>query len=149
MGANVLIRAIGEDEREAWNALWAGYLTFYRTALAQEISDTAWARFHDPGEPLFALGGYIDGELMGFAHYLFHRSTWARNRYCYLEDLFVSEDVRGRGLGHALIEEVYAKAEAAGASRVYWLTQSGNTQARALYDKVADNLGFIQYRKVL
>ena len=37
----------------------------------------------------------------------------------------------------------------AGASRVYWLTQSNNAQARALYDKVADNLGFIQYRKVL
>jgi GNAT superfamily N-acetyltransferase len=149
MGANVLIRAIGEDEREAWNPLWAGYLTFYRTTLAQEISDTAWARFHDLDEPLFALGGYIDGELLGFAHYLFHRSTWARNRYCYLEDLFVLENARGRGLGGALIEAVYAKAEAAGASRVYWLTQSSNAQARALYDKVADNLGFIQYRKVL
>jgi hypothetical protein len=32
---------------------------------------------------------------------------------------------------------------------VYWLTQSSNAQARALYDQVADNLGFIQYRKVL
>jgi GNAT superfamily N-acetyltransferase len=149
MDANVLIRAIGEDEREAWNPLWAGYLTFYRTVLAQEISDTAWARFHDLDEPLFALGGYLDGQLVGFAHYLFHRSTWARNRYCYLEDLFVADDMRGLGLGRALIEAVYTKAEAAGASRVYWLTQSSNTQARALYDKVADNLGFIQYRKVL
>jgi GNAT superfamily N-acetyltransferase len=149
MSANVLIRAIGEDEREAWDPLWAGYLTFYKTTLAREISDTAWARFHDPGEPLFALGGYVDGQLLGFAHYLFHRSTWARNRYCYLEDLYVAEDSRVRGVGRALIEEVYRKAEAAGASRVYWLTQSNNAQARMLYDKVADNLGFIQYRKVL
>jgi GNAT superfamily N-acetyltransferase len=149
MSANVLIRAIGEDEREAWNPLWAGYLTFYKTALAQEISDISWARFHDSSEPIFALGGYVDGELTGFAHYLFHRSTWARNRYCYLEDLFVADEARGRGLGRALIEEVYRKAEAAGASRVYWLTQSSNAQARALYDRVADNLGFIQYRKVL
>jgi ribosomal protein S18 acetylase RimI-like enzyme len=149
MSPNLLIRAIGEDERDAWDPLWAGYLTFYRTTLAQEISDTAWDRFHDPGEPLFALGGYIDGRLLGIAHYLFHRSTWAHSRYCYLEDLYVSEDTRGRGLGRALIEEVYRKAEAAGASRVYWLTQSNNAQARALYDKVADNLGFIQYRKVL
>ena len=98
---------------------------------------------------MFALGGYIDGRLLGIAHYLFHRSTWAHNRYCYLEDLFVAEEARGRGVGRALIEEVYRKAQAAGASRVYWLTQSSNTPARALYDKVADNLGFIQYRKVL
>ena len=50
---------------------------------------------------------------------------------------------------HALIEAVFARAEAADASRVYWLTQSDNARARALYDKVADNLGFIQYRKVI
>jgi GNAT superfamily N-acetyltransferase len=149
MTANVLVCAIGEDERDAWNPLWAGYLTFYRSTLAQEISDITWARFHDPDEPLFALGGYVDGRLMGFVHYLFHRSTWARNRYCYLEDLYVSEEARGRGLARALIEEVYRKAEAAGASRVYWLTQSSNTQARMLYDNIADNVGFIQYRKVL
>src|SRR5258708_11065837 len=126
MGANVLIRAIGEDERDAWNPLWAGYLAFYKTTLAQEISDTAWARFHDPGEPLFALGSYVDGQLLGFAHYLFHRSTWARNRYCYLEDLYVSEAVRGRGLGRALIEEVYRRAESAVASPSYTLTPSNN-----------------------
>ncbi|HEV7878366.1 GNAT family N-acetyltransferase [Bradyrhizobium sp.] len=149
MNANVLIRAIGEDERDAWDPLWAAYLSFYQSTLAQEISDLAWSRFHDPDEPLFALGGYVDGRLLGIAHYLFHRSTWAHHRYCYLEDLFVAEGARSKGLGRALIDEVYRKAEAAGANRVYWLTQSSNAQARALYDKVADNLGFIQYRKVL
>ncbi len=149
MTATVLIRPVGEDEREAWNPLWAGYLDFYKTALTQDVSDLAWQRFHDSEEPLFALGGYVDGSLSGFAHYLFHRSTWAPKRYCYLEDLFVAESARGSGLGRALIEAVYEKAEAAGASRVYWLTQANNAQARMLYDKMADNLGFIQYRKVL
>jgi len=149
MADKVVIRPIGKDEREAWNPLWAGYLAFYKTALTQEISDLAWDRFHDPDEPIFALGAYVDDELMGIAHYLFHRSTWATHRYCYLEDLFVAEAARGRGLGLALIEAIYEKAQAANASRVYWLTQSSNAQARMLYDKVADNLGFIQYRKVL
>ena len=149
MAGSVVIRPIGEDEREAWNPLWADYLAFYKTTLTRDISDLAWTRFHDPDEPIFALGGYLDGELRGIAHYLFHRSTWAPHRYCYLEDLFVADAARGKGLGRALIEEVYVKAEAANASRVYWLTQSDNAQARALYDKVADNLGFIQYRKVL
>ena len=149
MAGNILIRPIGEDEREAWNPLWADYLAFYKTTLTRDISDLAWTRFHDPDEPIFALGGYVDEELMGIAHYLFHRSTWATHRYCYLEDLFVADAARGKGLGRALIEAVYARAEAANASRVYWLTQENNAQARALYDKVADNLGFIQYRKVI
>ena len=149
MAGAITIRPIGEDERAEWNPLWDGYLAFYKTALTQDVSDLAWSRFHDPDETMFALGGYVDGRLSGFAHYLFHRSTWAPKRYCYLEDLYVAETARGLGLGRALIEAVYQKAEAAGASRVYWLTQSSNAQARALYDKVADNLGFIQYRKVL
>ena len=149
MAGAVIIRPIGEDERAEWNPLWDGYLAFYKTALTQDVSDLAWSRFHDPDETMFALGGYVDGRLTGFAHYLFHRSTWAPKRYCYLEDLFVADSARGLGLGRALIETVYQKAEAAGASRVYWLTQSNNDTARALYDKVADNLGFIQYRKVL
>jgi len=149
MTGNIVIRPVGQDERDAWNPLWAGYLAFYKSTLTQDVSDLTWHRFHDPEEPLFALGGYIDGELMGIAHYLFHRSTWATHRYCYLEDLFVADAARGRGLGRALIEAVYAEAEAANASRVYWFTQSNNTQARLLYDQVADNLGFIQYRKVL
>jgi len=149
MAGAILIRPVGEDEREAWDPLWAGYLSFYKTALTRDVSDLAWTRFHDPDEPMFALGGYVDGRLAGFAHYMFHRSTWATHRYCYLEDLFVAETARGLGLGRALIEAVYEKAGAANASRVYWLTQSDNAQARLLYDKVADNLGFIQYRKVL
>ena len=149
MASNIVIRSIGENEREAWNPLWAGYLAFYKSPLRPEISDLTWDRFHDPDEQIFALGGYVDGELMAIAHYLFHRSTWAPDRYCYLEDLFVAPAARGRGLGRALIEAVYEKARVANASRVYWLTQSNNTQARILYDKVADNLGFIQYRRVI
>ena len=45
MSANVQIRAIGEDERDAWDPLWAGYLTFYKSTLAQEISDIPGSGF--------------------------------------------------------------------------------------------------------
>jgi len=56
--------------------------------------------------------------------------------------------VRKLGLGRALIEAVEQEARAAGASRVYWLTHESNAVARALYDKLAESPGFIQYRKV-
>ncbi len=85
---------------------------------------------------------------IGIAHYLFHRSCWTIGDYCYLQDLFVAEEARGLGAGRALIAAVESEARAAGASRVYWLTQEDNTTARALYDKVADRSGFIQYRKL-
>jgi hypothetical protein len=49
-------------------------------------------------------------------------------------------------LGRALIEAVYEKAKAAGASRVHWLTQTSNAQARILHDQVAENTGSMQYK---
>jgi len=140
------IRPIRPDEREAWEPLWAGYLTFYETAVSPEVTDTTWRRLQDPAEPMFLLGAYLDERLIGIVHYLFHRSTWTVGDYCYLQDLFTAEEARGHGVGRALIEAVYEKGKAAGASRVYWLTHETNTTAQILYDKVAARSGFIQYR---
>ena len=64
---------------------------------------------------------------------------------CYLQDLFVDARVRGRGVARALIEAVAQAARERGAERLYWLTQSHNAAARALYDKVAQYKDFIRY----
>lgn len=143
------IRSLRPDEREAWEPLWAGYLAFYETAVDPEVTDTTWRRLHDPAEPMHVLGAFMDDRLIGIVHFLFHRSTWTVGDYCYLQDLFTFPDARGLGAGRALIEAVYERARAAGASRVYWLTHESNATARALYDKVADMPGFIQYRRLL
>ena len=149
MKKDVVVRPVGEGERAAWEPLWAGYLAFYNASVPTSTSDVTWRRLHDPAEPMHLLGAYVDGRLTGIVHYLFHRSTWTPGNYCYLQDLFVDGGARGLGLVRALIEAVYDKARAAGASRVYWLTQESNAQARILYDQVADRPGFIQYRKIL
>jgi GNAT superfamily N-acetyltransferase len=148
MSREIVIRPLRSDERPQWEPLWKGYLDFYRTTLPGEVYDATWARLHDPREPMFALGAYGDGRLLGIVHYLFHRSCWSIGDYCYLQDLFVAEDARGLGLGQALIEAVEKAARAAGASRVHWLTHETNSVARGLYDKLADRPGFIQYRKI-
>ena len=147
MAAQIVIRPVGEDERAAWEVLWNGYLAFYKATLAPGASDVAWQRFHDPAEPMFLLGAYVDGKLTGIVQYLFHRSSWTVGNYCYLQDLFVSESARGLGLGRALIEAVYERAKAAGSPRVYWMTHETNLTAMKLYDQVAERSGFVQYRK--
>jgi GNAT superfamily N-acetyltransferase len=147
------IRPVVETDFEAWLPLWDGYNAFYGrsgdTALPVEITRTTWARFFDPAEPVRALVAEADGGLVGLAHYLFHRSTTSIEPTCYLQDLFTDARLRGRGVGRALIEAVYAAAGAAGARRVYWQTHETNHTAMRLYDQVADRSGFLVYRKAL
>lgn len=143
-----VIQPIGKDERANWEPLWQAYLRFYNSAQTPEETGVTWARLHDGAEPMFALGAYVDGKLLGITHYLYHRSFWTIGNYCYLQDLFVAEEARNKGIARALIEAVMAEARLVGASRVYWLTKEDNHMARALYDKLADRSGFIQYRKL-
>jgi GNAT superfamily N-acetyltransferase len=149
MTGETTVRPARPSDRAAWDPLWQGYLTFYKSSLAPDVTEATWQRFFDPIEPLHALVAERDGRLIGLTHYLLHRSTWAPVCYCYLEDLFVEPSVRGSGTGRALIGAVEAAARAAGASRLYWLTHETNETAQTLYNKVAERAGFIQYRKKL
>jgi GNAT superfamily N-acetyltransferase len=145
----LVIRTPASTEKQDWLPLWHGYLHFYQCTIPDDITDLTWQRFHDPAEPIHLLCGH-DGETMaGFVTYVFHRSTWAKVNYCYLEDLFVSDSARGKGVGRALIQAVQERALAAGSSRLYWNTRDSNTQARLLYDKVAKVTDFVQYRLAL
>ncbi len=153
MRSEIIVRAIEQRDFEQWKLLWDGYNAFYgrhgATALPEEVSRRTWSRFFDGYEPMHALVAEHKGKLVGLAHYLFHRSTISIGPICYLQDLFTLESTRGAGVGRALIEEVYRCAERAGASRVYWHTHATNATARLLYDKVAEDSGFVVYRKML
>jgi GNAT superfamily N-acetyltransferase len=141
------VRPLVASDKQAWLPLWAGYLTFYKATLAPEVTDETFARLTAGDDTMFGLVAEQDGRVTGIAHAIVHRSTWAVAPYVYLNDLFVSPDVRGGGVGRALIEAVYAKADAMGAERVYWLTHETNATARRLYDTLAANDGFVEYRR--
>lgn len=153
MPIDVRVRQPSQSDKPAWQALWEGYNAFYGrqgdTALPAEIVEMTWGRLFDPYEPLYALVAESDDNLVGLAHYLFHRNFLTFAPTCYLQDLFTSEAARGKGVGRALIEGVYDRARAEGISRVYWLTHETNETAMRLYDKVAERSGFVMYHKML
>ena len=149
----VQIRPVETEDFPQWLPLWDGYNAFYGrfgdTALPRAVTDVLWQRLFDADTAVFALVAEDKGRLLGLAHYLFHPSTSAIAPNCYLQDLFTAQDDRGKGVGKALIEAVYQRAEVAGAGRVYWQTHETNTTAQSLYGKVAERSGFIVYRHLL
>jgi GNAT superfamily N-acetyltransferase len=147
--APTTVRPVKPEDYDAWKPHWDEYNAFYErvgpTALPDEVTQTTWRRFFDASEPVHCIVAEREDKLLGICHYIFHRSTARLGPVCYLQDLFTAPDYRGHGIGRALIEGVYERAKDAGSTRVYWLTHSTNTPGRTLYDKVAKNLGFIQY----
>ncbi|MGF1551166.1 MAG: GNAT family N-acetyltransferase [Paracoccaceae bacterium] len=146
--AEVSVRPLAPEDRAAWGALWHDYLAFYATSVDGSVYDVAFERLLSgrPGE-FRGLIALADGRPVGLTHFLFHRHGWRIEPVVYLQDLYVAPEARGTGLGRALIEAVYAEADAAGSPSVYWLTQEGNATARRLYDRLARATDFIKYQR--
>jgi GNAT superfamily N-acetyltransferase len=144
----IAVRPLGVEDAEAWRALWRGYLEFYETELPETIYRTAFARLTDPAEADYnGLIAHLDGVPVGLAHYIYHRHGWQVDEVCYLQDLFVVPGARRCGAGRALIDAVFAAADAAGRPNVYWLTQEHNAPARRLYDTVGRVTPFLKYQR--
>ncbi|MGD2173355.1 MAG: GNAT family N-acetyltransferase [Gammaproteobacteria bacterium] len=141
------IRAAVEDDRKQWETLWQGYLVFYESSLAAEVTDTLWRRILDPAQEIEGRVAMDEnGDLVGLVHFFPHPHTWYIDPVCYLNDLFVNPEIRGGGIGRALIETVLDEAKRRGWAEVYWHTQHHNSVARGLYDKLTGGTdGFVNY----
>jgi ribosomal protein S18 acetylase RimI-like enzyme len=142
------IRPLIAADEKAWRPLWQGYLDFYETHLDEPTTAATFRRLTGDRQ-FFSFAAERDTSLIGFVHCVVHPATWSVRDYCYLEDLFVAPDARGSGAGRLLIEAVYDEAAQRKLDRVYWLTHESNASARGLYDKLASNDGFVQYRRKL
>ena len=137
------IASLREEDRAAWERLARGYKAFYETEHPDARYEETW-RLLRAGERIHGLAAWLDGQMVGIAHYLFHAQTWSAD-VCYLQDLFTAPEARGRGVATALIEAVADAARARGAAKYYWTTKEDNRTARALYDRIARFKGFVRY----
>lgn len=145
---DLTIRPIEPADYDVWQRLWAGYLDFYETSLPEETYHETFKRLTDKeNTEQQGLLAMLDGTPVGLVHYIFHAHNWRPEGVCYLQDLYAAPEARGTGVGRALIEAVYAAADAVGRPSVYWLTQDFNTTARQLYDRIANVTPFIKYQR--
>lgn len=143
------IRNAEAGDLDAWLPLWDGYLTFYKVSIPEAITMATWARILDPMNPLTCRLAEADGRIVGFAHHHAHLTTWDVRPTCYLEDLFVSPDQRGGGVGRALLDDLIALGKAKDWASIYWITADDNKTAQKLYDSYNERDEFIRYSVVL
>jgi GNAT superfamily N-acetyltransferase len=144
----IRVRPVVSSDEGPWLSLFRDYVTFYEASVPDDVIALTWQRLLARDDNMLALIAHDEtGQALGIASLVFHRSTWSPTWYCYLEDLFVAPQARGRGVGRSLIEATYEEADRRGATRTYWATQEKNVTARSLYDRLGELTEFVQYRR--
>lgn len=145
---SIRVRPLQERDKADWLGLFRDYIAFYRTSVPDDVIELTWQRLMDKTSGMVGLAAVSEQDRpLGIALLVFHRSTWSPTGYCYLEDLYVAPEARRHGAGRALLDAVYIEADARGATRTYWVTEADNATARRLYDEVATQAPFVQYRR--
>lgn len=145
----VTVEFASQEHYPQWLVYWLKYQEFYKVDLDEDVTLKAWERFFDNNEPMYCAVALDGDKVVGFVNYTYHRSTWAKNNFCYLEDLYVTPEVRGKHVGKQLIEFVHEQAQQQECGRLYWHTQETNLRGQKLYNWVAEKPGVIEYRMPL
>jgi GNAT superfamily N-acetyltransferase len=111
-------------------------LALYEKAL-ESVTNTVDRMYIDGfGEdPIFGtIVSEVDNEIVGMALYYYRYSTWKGKRL-YLEDLIVSETMRGQGLGEKLLSKIIEKARQTECTGLMWQVLDWNEPAINFYKK--------------
>jgi GNAT superfamily N-acetyltransferase len=141
----ILVRPPTAEDRLAWFELWRSYCGFYGTFVPDSVSGATWERLMNPAQPMMCLLACDDGEVFGFANAVLHLNTWTTKHICYLEDLFVAPEKRGKGAGRALIQALAECGRDENWFRIYWMTKRDNAPARRLYDTITPVTDWVRY----
>ena len=147
MAADVQIAPIGDEEFEQLLPLIAAYQRFYEVAEVDEARNRAFfSRFLGPSEDGLLLGARLGGRLVGYACLYWHFSSLEAAESVLMNDLYVEESARGKGIGRALIEATAEVARERGVPTVEWSTAPDNHTAQRLYDATgAERSEWISY----
>jgi GNAT superfamily N-acetyltransferase len=147
VSAQLEISPITAEEFEELLPLIAAYQRFYEAEeIDEERNRSFFRRFLAPSEDGLLIGARAGGRILGYACLYWHFGSLEATETVLLNDLYVEEDARGRGVGRALIEAAAEVARERGAPYVEWSTAPDNEAAQHLYDTMgAERSEWITY----
>ncbi len=134
-GSGVRVNPLREEDLPAALPLFAGYQGFYEATSDDAANLRFFRRFIAPSDAGLLLGAWVGEELVGFACLYWTFSSTNAAEIALMNDLFVVEGQRGKGIGYALIDAAVEAARQRGMHSLEWLTAVDNHRAQRLYDR--------------
>lgn len=144
------IRPVAEKDEQMWYAMFAALVATGPEPCASDAPAYVWDCISATEHQMrLLIAADYEDRAIGFLLYLTHPYSWTRRSITYLLDLYVDPNLRGSGIGTALIEQLAEIGRQAGWLKIYWMTQADNDKARALYDKLGTRSALVRYDKHL
>jgi ribosomal protein S18 acetylase RimI-like enzyme len=137
--AEFVIDSPQPGDRSGWGVLFKGYRQHYGRPDNPEIADTVWSWLIDGANPFEGCVARTQaGGPIGLIHFRALPRPLAGKIGGYIDDAFVAEEFRGRGVADALFDAVAEIGRERGWSDIRWITSDDNARARAFYDRIAN-----------
>ena len=142
---SIEVRPVKDGDFFAWLDLYAKYAEFYETELTDQKALVLWSWLTAPEHEEDGLVAVDGDRIVGLAHFREFARPLEGDRGLFLDDLFVLDDERGKGIGRRLIDEVRSIAQQRGLGVVQWITAQDNDTAKRVYDAVANRTSWVTY----
>jgi GNAT superfamily N-acetyltransferase len=144
---DVRVEPISASQLEALLPLIAAYQRFYEVPDVDDERNRAFfSRFLAPSDDGMLLGAWRGDQLVGYACLYWHFTSLVPAETVLMNDLYVAEAERGKGIGRTLIEASVNVARERRAHQLQWVTAPDNETARRLYDSTgAESEPSIEY----
>jgi GNAT superfamily N-acetyltransferase len=134
---SLLIRNLRDEDEMAYRELFRDYLRSYGLPVEEAKVDEEWSKLTGPHYRA-RTRVLLDGpKMLGFISYLNFPAKPGTGEDCHLEDLFIIEEARGRGLGKVLFDTLVDTARAEGCLALHCHPNDTDFAAQAIFDRYA------------
>jgi len=142
------VAPVEDADKADWIRLWQLWQGLMSGAVPAEVTERTWQMARGANSALLILlARAASGKALGFAVVSFAPFAWTGSDVAFLQDLFVSEKVRGGGAGEALLKAVYAEADRRGAGQVYWMVDETDERLQRFYQRHAIRTPYVRYMR--
>ncbi len=147
MPSGIEVAPVADAEFEQLLPLIAAYQRFYEVEeIDEQRNRDFFRRFLAPSEDGMLIGAREGDRFLGYACLYWHFSSTLARETVLMNDLYVEPDIRGKGVGRALIEAAREVARERGAAHLEWATAPDNHTAQRLYDSTgAERSEWVEY----
>jgi GNAT superfamily N-acetyltransferase len=145
---SLAIARVTHQDHSDWLRLFQEWHHYQSGTVTTEEKARAWQMLCDPGSSLFGLIGRTDdGTAVGLAHASRTPHPWSGGPILFLNDLFITASMRGRGLGAEMLKAVYELADEVGASQVFWLVDERDEPLQRFYERYAVRTRYVRFMR--